>query len=139
MKRLVLTALTMCAWWGLDARRADAQVIYTRPQTSPFYQPPVSPYLNILRGGPLGPATGYYTLTRPQLQFGNQLQNLQFGLLGLQQQQAALLSGGTTPLGLPAGTTPPGTLGVTTGHPVGFFNYGRYYTFPNLQGRGLGR
>jgi hypothetical protein len=146
MKRLMLTAIAACAWWGLDVKPAQAQFIYTRPQTSPFYQPPVSPYLNVLRGGALGPATGYYTLTRPQMQFGGQLQTLQSGLLSLQQQagvlnlqQAALLSGLTT-TGTPTGlATTTGSLGLTTGHPASFFNYGHYYTFPNTQGRGSGR
>jgi hypothetical protein len=146
MKRLVLTVIAAWAWGGLDGKPAQAQFTPTRPQTSPFYQPPVSPYLNILRGGPLGMATGYYTLTRPQFQMGNQLLNLQSGLLNLQQQagvlnlqQAALLSGITT-TGTPTGlATTPASLGLTTGHPTSFFNYGHYYNFPNVQGRSLGR
>ncbi len=146
MKQLMLAVIVASVWWGTDVKSAHAQFIYTRPQTSPFYQPPVSPYLNLLRGGPLGAATGYYTLTRPQFQMAGQLQNLQSGVLNLQQQagvlnlqQAALLSG-VAPTGTPTGlTTTTGTLGLTTGHPATFFNYGHYYTFPNLQGRGLGR
>jgi len=153
MKRLVLTAIAVCVWWGAGVQPARAQFINTRPPTSPFYQPPVSPYLNILRGGPLGPATGYYTLTRPQIEAFGQLQNLQSGILSLQQQQAILGMQQPGLLGLQTGLVPgtattlaptglattTGTLGLTTGHPVTFFNYGRYYTFPNAPGRGLGR
>jgi len=131
MKRLVLTAIVLCVWWG-TVQPAHAQFIYTPPQTSPFYRPPVSPYLNVLRGGPFGAATGYYTITRPQIQAFGQIQALQSDLLSL--QQGATLT--PPPLGT---TTTPGATGVTTGHPVTFFNYGRYYAFPNAPGRLPGR
>ncbi len=130
MKRLALTAIVVCAWAG-TVQPAQAQFIYTQPQTSPFYRPPVSPYLNVLRGGPLGAATGYFTITRPQIQAFGQIQALQSDLLSLQQGAALTPPTGTT--------TTPGATGVTTGHPVTFFNYGRYYTLPNAPGRPPGR
>jgi len=135
MKRLVLTAIAATACWCLLEQRAQAQFGYVRPQTSPFYRPPVSPYLNILRGGPLGPATGYYTLTRPQFEAFGQLGQLQTDLQSVQAaQQAALLPGGAL-AGLPGAGIPgaglPGaglpTTGLTTGHPVRFFSLSPYY------------
>lgn len=71
-------------------------------------QPPVSPYLNILRGGaPAG--VNYYNLVQPQLQFYSAINQLQ-----VQQQQQGVLS-----------TNAAGAL--ITGHPIQFSNLSHYY------------
>jgi hypothetical protein len=134
MKRLMLAALT-ASTLSLLAPVANAQIgFYQRPQIGPYYRPPISPYLNILSRG--GPGFGYYTQTRPQQQAFQSIGQLQTGVqdLRLLAQQGVGTSG--------LGGLPP-SLGVT-GHPVTFFNYGPYYTFPsprfgpNLGGGGVG-
>lgn len=70
-------------------------------------QPPVSPYINILRGGAPA-AVNYYNLVQPQLQFYSAINQLQ----NQQQTSYAALS----------------TLGYeTTGHAAQFVNYTHYY------------
>ena len=71
--------------------------------------PPVSPYINLLRGGN-APAINYYGLVRPQLDFRNSILALQ-GQVWYAQQAAGLQTGETG----------------TTGHPVAFMNYGGYF------------
>jgi len=116
MKRLVLAALT-ASTVGLFASTANAQLgSPQRPGLGSTSRPP-SPYSNVQRGSPLGP--GYAPLTRSQLDalrtFGGQ------PVTGLVTDP----TGATTPLG----GVPPGQ-GIT-GHPVTYFNYGTFYTFPS--------
>jgi hypothetical protein len=117
MKRLASCVL-FCL---LVAATADAQVV------SPQYQPrpPVSPYLNMLRGG--NPAINYYGVVRPQAQTAQALQQLQNQQLVLPTVRA------NVPL-----TDDDLTLGVpTTGHPVQFMNYGQFFPQPgNRTGAG---
>ena len=111
MKRHMLAALAA----GLLAPGAFAQLpTYQRPLTGPGYRPAISPYLN-LRFGP----GGYFNLTRPQRDAFGRIGQLQTDLQALQTPIDATGSLG----GLPA-------VQSTTGHPVAFFNYGQYYTFP---------
>jgi hypothetical protein len=91
----------------LLGRAGEAAAQY--PPGTPYAQPQLSPYLNVLRGG-ASPGTNYFTLVRPQL-------NNQAGIAGLQQQtqlNQALITGLAT--GGTAGMTGP----VTTGQPFGF-------------------
>jgi hypothetical protein len=79
-------------------------------------QPPppgYSPYLNLARPG--NPGTNYYGLVRPQVEFRNDLQQLQRNTTRL-QTGVSQLTGGE----------------LTTGHPAGFMYFGGYYS-------GLGR
>ncbi len=94
---------------------------------SPFNQPRVSPYLNLLRQG-ASPGINYYDLVRPQ-------QNFQAGIVGLQQQNQlnqALITGVLTG-GIGAG----GNVGVlTTGQSFGFQNHLVYFQNQNRFGAG---
>ena len=94
---VVLAVLTL----GLTSR-ANAQM--------GAYQGPVSPYINILRGG-ASPAINWFNIVQPQIAFDNAITQLQV-------QQSALGQALTTPT----------ALGMTTGHPVMFGNYSHYYT-----------
>ena len=76
----------------------------------PLNRPTVSPYVNLLRGN--GTGLNYYGLVRPELQFGQSLQQLQLGLGGQQRR---------TSRGNPFGGFG-GGLGVT-GHAVVFDSY----------------
>jgi hypothetical protein len=119
MKRLGLAAFAALVVCCLSGQPVQAQFgRYTRPQTMPYYRPPVSPYLNLLRGGGAAAGINYYTLTRPQIQTYTQLQTLQSEVQTLQ----------TNPLsGLPvqgSNTTPV----LITGHPVRFFSVAPFYT-----------
>jgi len=98
---------------------AHAQGPYTRPLTNST--PPVSPYLNLTRGG--NSAVNYYGLVRPQMDAQRLLQQTQ--------------TGG----GMPAGS------GLTmdmpnSGHPVQFMNFSHYFNNnvgAGLSGRGAGQ
>jgi hypothetical protein len=84
--------------------QAHAQTLYGN-----INQPPVSPYLNVLRGGaPAG--VNYYNIVQPQLQFYSAINQLQYQ----QQQQQAFLS-----------TNASGAL--ITGHPVQFSNPSHFF------------
>jgi hypothetical protein len=84
------------------------------------YQPPVSPYINILRGG-APPAINYFNIVQPQLEF-----NAAIGQLQTQQniQGQAIATGNL--------------FGTTTGHPVMFGNYSHYYTRQGMGGGLMG-
>ena len=89
MKRLVLTVLTASVLALFGEQQAHAQFgYYAPPATSPYFSPPISPYLNILRGGIGGAGINYYTLTVPQFQTAGSLMQLQdqTNLLSTQQQ-----------------------------------------------------
>lgn len=104
---LVLTAGLLL---GLAPQAVRAQA-YVPPATSPFPKPPVSPYLNLFRGGP--PGINYYGLVRPQEQTGTALWQLQQRQQQLAAGQVALVTGDPN---LPS-----------TGHPTRFFNYSHYF------------
>jgi hypothetical protein len=98
-------------------------------------RPPVSPYLNLGRGG--NPAINYYGVVRPQQQAALAIQSLD-----MQQdylQQSLIGPGGV--IGGPTGPAPlgglPGATGGTTGY---FFNYSHYYPLMrNAAVGGVGR
>jgi hypothetical protein len=115
MDRKTLAALGLVsAALAAAPGRAAAQGFGTfgRP---PVGRPAVSPFLNLFRGG--NPAINYYGLVRPQI-------DTRSSLLQLQQQE---LQGGY-PLGV-AGQPQDRLLQgpPSTGHPVRFGNYGRYF------------
>ncbi len=114
---LALTALTMALTLGA-ANAQQPRAPYTQP-----YSPPVlNPYLNLLNRG--NPAINYYGIVRPQIEQGQQLQVLQYGL----NRTAAEVNAAET-----AATTP-GPL-APTGHTVGFMTYTRYFNTLNARGR----
>jgi hypothetical protein len=118
MKKLIVACAAGLAGL-LSAGSARAQ-FYTPPQVNPFYRPPVSPYLNLMRPGTPG-GINYYGLVRPQLQFSTGLQRVE------QEALAARYQDGAYP---------------TTGHATRFFNYGGYFMNqgggPTTTGRGVG-
>jgi hypothetical protein len=109
MKNLLLACLAGLLGLGLG-ERAEAQ-IYNPPATSPFYRPPVSPYLNLALPGSAG--LNYYGLVRPQL-----ATNAALGQLQAQQQALGASL---------AATNDPYAVGPVTGHSTRFFNYSHYY------------
>jgi hypothetical protein len=82
---------------------------------TPYAQPQVSPYLNLLRGGGT-PGFNYSTLTRPQLDFRGGIINL--------QQQTQLNQQLITGL---QGTTAGNQAAVTTGQPFGYMTHLGYF------------
>jgi len=126
----------MNRWWTitLGAVLALASPVYAQfplggynpPQMQS--RPPVSPYLNLNRGG-TQPGINYYGLVRPQQQTAQQLQNLQ-------GQQNALagelnLGGGMVAPGQPVPTS-------VTGHPVYYMDYNRFFPPQGLPPGGAG-
>jgi hypothetical protein len=103
MKKLIVACAAGLV--GLLAAGPAAAQFYTPPQVNPFYRPPVSPYLNLMRPGTPG-AINYYGLVRPQQQFGAGLQRVE------QEALAARYQDGAYP---------------DTGHATRFFNYGGYF------------
>jgi hypothetical protein len=104
-----LTAIALGVTFILTSGQAVAQG-YQRPSTSPFQTPPVSPYLNMLRGG--NPGLNYYDLVRPQ-------QDTRAALQRLQQQQNL---NATLPANADASIS-------ITGHPARFMNFSHYYYY----------
>jgi hypothetical protein len=86
------------------------------------YQPPISPYININRGG-ASPAVNYFNIVQPQLQFNEAIGQLE-------QQQGALGQAVSNQAGL----------GAATGHPTSFGNYSHYYRMRSggMGGGGMG-
>jgi hypothetical protein len=114
-----LSPLSLCsvlAFLTVNVGSASAQ--YT--PISPFSQPRVSPYLNLLRQG-TAPGINYYGLVRPEIDFRTGIQQL--GAQGIANQQAINALQNTT-----------GAL--TTGHAFGFQNHQGY--FQNLGAGGQG-
>ncbi|HVS37920.1 MAG TPA: hypothetical protein VMS17_20340 [Gemmataceae bacterium] len=103
---------------ALAASAARAQAPGQMP-TTPYSQPVVSPYLNLLNRG--NPAINYYGIVRPQIQQGQQLQTLQYGLTHAVDEINT--DQGTT-------TTTPGTA-TPTGHVAGFMTYQRFFNTVN--------
>jgi hypothetical protein len=104
MKHLAINLLTALVFFA--TAKAEAQTPY-----GPLNQPPVSPYLNLLRGGaPAG--VNYYGIVRPQLQF--------YSSIGMLQQQQQGLAAAQSGLGDSAAV-------VISGHPILFDNLSHYY------------
>ena len=108
MRRLLLAACCL----GTVGTSAQAQYPYSQPLTAPYQRPVVSPYINLLRPG-APPAINYFGVVRPEVQLYNSANLLQQqitanrqAVTGLEEQQAAPL---------------------TTGHPIYFLNYQRYF------------
>jgi hypothetical protein len=94
-----------------------------QPPVNPFSRPPVSPYVNLFRGG--NPAINYYGLVRPEQQ------QLQLQQQVLQQQQELRLAEAG---GLGASNALP----LQTGHGARFNSYNQYFNSvnrPNIGGR----
>jgi hypothetical protein len=125
MKQFSVAAIASLSILGLAAMGpVQAQVL------SPVANPVLSPYLNLNRAGS-SLSNNYYNLVRPQLQYNAAISSLE------QQVQANRVA--------QTAAEPQGP--VTTGHPVSFLNYRRYFlnfgtssSFQNIQasGRALG-
>lgn len=85
-----------------------------QPRVGPTNRPAVSPYLNLLRPGN-SPGVNYYGLVRPQMEFRNNIQNLQQQVTTNQQAIAGLNDAVNT--GIPV-----------TGHSTSFLNTGGYFS-----------
>jgi hypothetical protein len=114
---------------ALSAGTARAQFgYYSPPPTSPFPHAPISPYLNLARGG--NSAINYHGLVRPQVGFQQSIFGLQQQVSGLGQQQVLQSEAARS--------------SATTGHPTRFFNYSHYFmnqgggagSFPGTRGLG---
>ena len=81
MKRHPFRSLTLAAGaLALAAGTAPAQPpVYQQPPRAQT-APPVSPYLNMTRGG--NPAINYETLVRPQIETARSLEQLQLQVVG---------------------------------------------------------
>jgi hypothetical protein len=92
---------------------ADAQYTpYYRPQSGGYAPPPpISPYLNLLRGN--NTAVNYYLGVKSEIRD----RSMQQQILGLERA--------TAPVEVPA--EEPFTKLPSTGHPAVFMNYGGYY------------
>jgi hypothetical protein len=124
---IAVAALIISAGHTASARAQFPIGGYAPPQMpapSPF-----SPYLNLNRAG-TQPGINYYGLVRPQIQTQQQLQALQY------QQGAQAID-------LGAGLVVPGQQVpiATTGHPVYYFDFARFFPvggLPNGVGAGFG-
>jgi hypothetical protein len=111
------------AWGCLGTPGAYAQGTiggFTPPQNAP---PAFSPFLNLNRAG-ANPAINYYGLVRPQQQTMQQLANLQY-------QQNLLAGGAGAAPGVGGDQALPPS---TTGHPVRYFDYSRYFPLGGMPG-----
>jgi hypothetical protein len=138
MKRILLTVAVLGVWGLFGAGSARAQGL-VRPLPLPGPRSPVSPFLNLNRGGL--PAVNYFDLVRPQIDTANYLQQLQAQqtLLGQAILAQPSLFGQQVLLGpgaaVPAGVAQQPALGqplqtpLITGHPARFFSYGQYYNY----------
>jgi hypothetical protein len=107
MRKIVLACLA--GWLSLGAA-SQASAQYTPPPTSPFYRPPISPYLNLTRPGQAG--INYYGLVRPQIDTYATLNQLQY-------QQNQLQAGLAYDQNMVA---------MDTGHSTRFGNYSHYFS-----------
>jgi hypothetical protein len=107
-------------WLLVFAALAPAQPLAYRPPGVPV-RPTTSPYLNLNRPG--SQAINYYNLVRPEIDFRNNLNNLQQQVGTLNQAAAAPATGAI----------------ADTGHPVQFMNFGGYYPQSLAGAAGRGR
>ena len=117
MKRTLAPAALLVA--ALAATTARAQYPLG-PASGPGYNPPVSPYLNLLRRGS-DPAINYFGLVRPEINASRALQ-------GLQQQ--------VNSLGAQTAADAQANYQLATGHPIVFNNYSHYFG-ASLTGTGV--
>jgi hypothetical protein len=127
MNRFMWAALASVGLGGLWAAPASAQIGgYQRPYQNPY--PSFSPILNMNNGGG-NPAINYFGIVRPQMQTAAALQQLQTN-----QQMLMSQAPGQAPL-----MTADGQFAMpTTGHPVGFSDYSRYFPLQGFQTGGAG-
>lgn len=105
------------------ALAAHAAPVAAQPRVGPPQnRPAVSPYLNLLRPGNSA-GVNYYGLVRPQLEFRNNLQNLQQQITDNRDAISAFAA--TAPL-------------PTTGHTTSFLNTGGYFGGGQRAGGGAG-
>ena len=111
--------------WSCGASVAKAQFGYQPPYQQ---QPSVSPFLNLNRFG-TAPGLNYYNLVRPQIQTQQQL-------LNLQNQQGALATAALAGTAVSPLDQPPPL--STTGHPVRYFDWSRYFPLGGIPATGAG-
>jgi hypothetical protein len=118
MKPTFVAALAALA---LSAGPALAQNIYpyTQPNYGPGYRTPLSPYLNMLRGG--DPAANYFLGVQPEFQRRQNAVMFQQQLYNLAGQTGAIATSLTTP---EVGLFQPL---ASTGHPTAFNNTAGYF------------
>jgi hypothetical protein len=130
MKRAILTLSAGLALLLGLARPADAQ--YANPFVNPRYgsqlpqgapPPPVSPYLNLVRGN--NPALGYYLGALPEFERQRFQNDVVSGLTGFE-----LFAAGRAQQPLQVGDIP---VLPQTGHLSAFQAFGSYYTYPGQQ------
>jgi hypothetical protein len=118
MGRLFWTRLVFLGGLFLlvESRPAAAQGFYSPPPVSPYQQPTLSPYLNLLRGGNI--AANYFLGVLPDIQ--QRSINAQYGsaILNLERRTTQRPEAPTDELFPPL---------PSTGHPTFFMNYGPYY------------
>lgn len=121
--KTALIALTL----ALAAGAAQAQPPAVQTPTAPYSPPAFNSYLNLLNRN-TNPAITYYGIIRPQVQQGQQLRMLQFGLTRTAEAEAATEQALTAAPGASA-TLP------DTGHVAGFMTYPKYFNTVNPRGR----
>jgi hypothetical protein len=115
MTRYYAVVLAAVAVVGLSASAASAQPRpYNQPQYGVGYQPPLSPYLNLLRGG--NTAANYFLGTVPEMQRRQNDQLFRSALHELDQK----VSQESVELGLAEPVS-------STGHVTAFGNTGGYF------------
>jgi len=107
MNRFIWVAIIVSLVGRASATQAQPPAPGRPLGLDPATNPPVSPYLNLVRPGS-SPAINYYGIVRPQVDLQQSLQGLQSQVLGVQQAQDMLRAGDSG----------------TTGHPAYFLNYG---------------
>jgi hypothetical protein len=112
MSKWTLALTTAVAWAGLVQAQPYQPV---RPNYSPSFQPGLSPYLNLLRGG--DPASNYYLGVVPEFQRRANTAQFRNALQDLEQQ---VYTGGEPDNVLSAPTS-------ATGHAAAFLNTGTYF------------
>ncbi len=125
MKRSLLLASGLAvAVFGV-ARPASAQPPVGLPGPAVAPTPPYSPYLNLLQRG-TNPAISYYGIVRPQMEFRNAIQGLQYQA-AITRQSLATQQQYDPQTGLPL-----------TGHASYFMNLGGYFMRTGAGAPGVG-
>ena len=122
-RRFLITLLATGLALAVSVGDSPAQYNpYYRPGAGKGPPPPLSPYLNLLRGR--NSAVNYYFGVQPYTDPRTIISQQQQQLLGEERKAAVPTETELFP-------TLPGT-----GHPVGFMNYGGYYSFGTGTGTG---